>query len=161
MGVDAGVGSLTRLICRRLAGEDHAVVTVAGGSNRFRRRVCSDCPWRRDAVGEFPAEAFRLSANTGIQHLTHAADVEQALHTFACHQSGTEKPATCAGYILRGSDAISWRVGAATGKFMPSMVSDGGVALFGSYYEMAVANGVPADDPVLDGCRDWRAAEGE
>jgi len=32
-------------------------------------------------------------------------------------------------------------------------VSDGGVALFDSYAEMAIANGVEPNDPVLAPCR--------
>lgn len=149
---------MTRIVGRRMAGEDHAVVTVAGCSNTFRRKVCDDCPWRKDAVGKFPAEAFRLSANSATDgaNLTDAPSVESALHIFGCHQSGTEKPATCAGYILRGSDAIGWRIGVATGKFLPSMVDRAGVELHESYYEMAVANGVSENDPALDSCRPWR-----
>ena len=145
------------VIDRRMAGDDHAVVTVSGGGQRYRRRVCSDCPWRKDAVGIFPAEAFRHSANTGTDgaRLSDAASVDGALHTFACHQAGTEKPATCAGYILKGDDGIGWRIAVATGKFDPRQVRAGGAALFDSYFDMAVANGVPAGDPALDGCRPW------
>lgn len=150
---------MTRIVGRRMAGDEHAVVTVAGGSNRFRRRVCSDCPWRRDAVGKFPAEAFKLSANTGTDGAKMlGVSIEEAMHTFACHQSGAEKPATCAGYILRGSDGIGWRIAVATGKFLPAFVRDDGIALFDNYFEMAVANGVAADDAALDGCRPWRVA---
>jgi Family of unknown function (DUF6283) len=127
---------MTRIIGRRMAGEDHA-------------------------VGKFPPEAFRLSARNGARF--DPANVDEAFHMFGCHSSGTEKGATCAGYILRGSDGIGWRIGVATGEFVPSMVSDGGVALFESYYEMAVANGVATDDPALDGCRPCMssAAEGD
>jgi len=149
---------MTRIVGRRMAGDDHAVVTVAGGSNRFRRRPCSDCPWRLDAVGKFPAEAFKLSANTGTDGAKVLdTGIEEAMHTFACHQSGTWKPATCAGYILRSHDSIGWRIAVATGKFLPAFVRDGGVALFDNYFDMAVANGVAADDAALDGCRPWRA----
>ena len=73
-------------------------------------------------------------------------------HTFGCHQSGLGKPQTCAGYILRGDDAISWRIAVAMGQFDPKQVHSD-VDLFGSYYEMAVANGVPPDDPALEGCK--------
>jgi hypothetical protein len=75
-----------------------------------------------------------------------------ATHGFACHSSGTEKPATCAGYILRSPDAIGWRLAVAFGKFDPSKVSDGGHELHENYRAMAEANGVASDDPVLDGC---------
>lgn len=146
-----------KLINRRLAGSDHAVLTVEGGGRYYRREPCSDCPWRRDAVGKFPAEAFRHSINTG----TDGAKILQvgfddATHTFGCHQSGQKKPATCAGYILRGADAISWRLAVAFNKFDPARVKSGGIKLFDNYYEMAVANGLPPDDPALDACRPWR-----
>lgn len=142
---------------RRLAGEDHAVITVEGGGHHYRREPCPDCPWRLDAVEKFPAEAFRHSANTatdGAHMLT--VGVNEATHTFGCHQSGAGKPATCAGYILRGSDAIGWRLSLALGKFDPKQVRQGRARLFDSYFAMAVANGVPPDDPALDGCRPWR-----
>ena len=67
----------------RPAGEDHQVVSVQGAQKSYRKQPCSDCPWRVDAVGEFPAEAFRHSART-------AYDLSE--HVFACHESGVEKP---------------------------------------------------------------------
>ena len=144
---------VARAIERRLAGENHAVATVKGGAGLYRRSPCPTCPWRKDAVGEFPAEAFRLSANTATtaDKLLDCTD-DTWDHTFGCHQSGLGKPQTCAGYILRGDDAISWRIAVAMGKFDPNQVHSD-VDLFGSYYEMAVANGVPPDDPALEGCK--------
>lgn len=143
---------------RRSAGPEHQVVTVEGGSRSYRRSPCPTCPWRKDAVGEFPAEAFRHSAQTGADGATISGPdgLAEASHTFACHTSGTEKPATCAGYILRSQDAIGWRLAVIRGLFDPRQVSDRGIALFDSYYEMAVANGVPPDDPALRTCRPWR-----
>lgn len=149
----AGPGRVT---AQRLAGADHAVLTVEGGGHRYRRQPCDTCPWRLDAVGVFPAEAFRHSANTDTDgSMILNVGVDEASHIFGCHASGSRKPATCAGFILRGNGAIGWRLAVLAGKFNRSRVSDGGVALFDSYFDMAVANGVPADDPVLDGCRPW------
>lgn len=137
---------------RRMAGEEHAVITVEGGGGQYRRRPCEDCPWRKDAVGKFPPEAFRLSANTGTrsEHLMVAKDNWH--HTFGCHQTGPDKPVTCAGYIIKGYDAIGWRVAVSRRKFDPDKVRTN-VPLFEGYYEMAVANGVPPDDPTLEVCR--------
>lgn len=129
----------------RPAGPDHQVVTVESGQSGYRRRPCSDCPWRKDAVGLFPAEAFRFSART-------AYDMSQSV--FSCHQSGTARPATCAGFMLRGAQHnLSVRLGYITGHYKDD-VSDDGHELHGSYREMAIANGVPADDPVLKPCRE-------
>ena len=141
---------------KRLAGARHAVLTVEGSGSHYRREPCQRCPWRKDATGEFPSEAFRHSANTGADG-AKILDVgfDEATHTFGCHDSGPNKPATCAGYILRGNDAIGWRIAVALGKFDPTRVRSTS-PLFDSYFDMAVANGVAPDDPALDGCRPWK-----
>jgi len=129
----------------RPAGADHQVLTVEGGNGAYRKQPCPDCPWRKDAVGKFPAEAFKHSANT-------AYDMSQ--HTFGCHQSGKAKPTTCAGFLLRGAEHnMLVRIGAMKGRFKDD-VTDGGHELHDSYRAMAIANGVPSDDPVLLPCRD-------
>ena len=129
----------------RQAGEKHQVVTVEGGHAAYRRKPCSDCPWRKDATGEFPAEAFRHSAGTAY---------DMSRDTFACHQSGKRKPAICAGFLLRGADHnLAIRLGYMTGRFRND-VSDGGLDLHENYRAMAIANGVEPDDAVLAPCRD-------
>lgn len=134
-----------RITETRPAGENHQVVTSEGGRSTYRRKPCSDCPWRCDAVGEFPAEAFRHSARTAY---------DMSTHLFSCHQSGIEKPAVCAGFLLRGGDHnLQVRLGRMQGRFEDD-VTDGGVLLHDNYRAMAVANGVDADDPVLAPCRD-------
>lgn len=130
----------------RRAGENHQVVTVEGGKGNHRRQPCSDCPWRRDAVGVFPAEAFRHSAPT-------AYDMSE--RSFACHQSGTRRPATCAGFLLKGSEHnLTARLKRMKGEIDDDALTDGGHDLFDSYREMAEANGVPSDDPILTPCRE-------
>lgn len=141
----------------RPAGDAHQVITLDGGGQRYRREPCATCPWRVDMVGEFPPEAFVLAAPCGTSDLS-AIDapvwvMERLEHTFACHESGPERPATCAGYILRGDQAIGWRLALCFGAFDPAQVSDGGHLLHNSYREMAEANGVDADDPELRACR--------
>jgi hypothetical protein len=129
----------------RAAGPDHQVVTVEGGKGSYRRQPCSKCPWRVDATGEFPSEAFRHSAST-------AYDMAQS--TFACHASGTKKPALCAGFLLRGAaHNLSIRLKLIQGDSFGD-VHDGGHELHANYRAMAVANGVAQDDPVLAACRD-------
>jgi hypothetical protein len=130
----------------RPAGTYHQVVTVVSEKpNGYRRKPCSTCPWRVDAVGEFPAEAFRHSANTAY---------DMSDYEFGCHESGKEKPATCAGYLLRGAaHNLTTRIKVITGKVNPQAVSDDGLKLFESYREMAEANGIPPDDPILAPCR--------
>jgi hypothetical protein len=128
----------------RPAGSNHQVLTVEGGGCSYRREPCPTCPWRVDAVGEFPAEAFRHSANTAY---------DMAMNTFACHSSGAAKPATCAGFLLRGSaHNMGVRLGLAMGRYRLD-VTDGGHELHASYRDMAEANGVDPNDPVLAPCR--------
>lgn len=130
----------------RPAGPDHQVLTVEGStSSSYRREPCPDCPWRKDATGVFPAEAFRHSACT-------AHDMSK--HIFSCHQSGAKKPAMCAGFLLNGAaHNLAVRLKLHKGEISQD-VSDGGHELHESYRVMAVANGVPEDDPALARCRD-------
>lgn len=128
------------------AGTNHQVLSVKGGAKSYRRQPCDTCPWRVDAIGEFPAEAFRISAHTAY---------DAAFEMFACHSSGSVKPATCAGFILNGSmHNIGMRLKMSAKKIDPRQVSDGGVELFPSYRAMAEANGVSSSDPILSRCRD-------
>lgn len=129
----------------RPADENNQVLRVEGGGGGYRRRPCGGCPWRKDQAGEFPAEAFRISASTAY---------DMATETFGCHESGQDKPATCAGFLLKGSrHNLLVRMGVSKGKYRDD-VSDGGLELWDSYREMAEANGVEPDDPVLRKCRD-------
>lgn len=124
---------------------NNQVVTVEGGSGSYRRQPCAKCPWRVDATGEFPAEAFKHSAGTAYN---------MAQNTFGCHETGTKKPATCAGFLLRGANHnMAVRLGFISGRFKDD-VTDGGHKLHQNYRSMAIANGVAADDVTLVMCRD-------
>jgi Family of unknown function (DUF6283) len=132
----------------RPAGDDHQVLTIASDHKAHRREPCADCPWRVDATGVFPPEAFRHSARTAF---------DMAQETFGCHSSGSHKPATCAGFLLRGAEhnlkVRMDRVYAAMEGADMDDVHDGGHALHPGYVAMAVANGVDPDDPALAKCR--------
>lgn len=145
----------TRQVSVRAAGPDHQVVTLItsreGREGHGRRRCyrvepCGGCPWRVDQVGTFPSESFRLSART-------AYDLSEV--TFACHESGSVKPATCAGFLLHGATHnLAVRLAVIRGEVELDQVSDGGHLLHQSYRAMAVANGVAGIDPALVLCRD-------
>lgn len=127
------------------AGDDHQVLTVEGGHGGYRKKPCFDCPWRKDATGLFPPEAFVHSATTSY---------DMANNKFGCHQSGSEKPATCAGFLLNGAQHnLAVRLAKINGSINGD-VSDGGVELYKNYREMAVANGVDPQSPALKRCRD-------
>lgn len=129
----------------RPAGERHQVVSVTGGNHPHMTRPCATCPWRVDATGEFPAEAFRHSAETAY---------DMSMRVFSCHTAGPQKPRVCAGFLLRGADHnLSVRLGAMSGKYNLESVTDGGHQLHDSYRAMAVANGVHPDEDVLRPCR--------
>ncbi len=140
----------TKILDVKPAGDDHQVVTVTRSmenktSHLYRRTPCAKCPWRVDAVGEFPAQAFIHSAPTAY---------DMSDRTFGCHESGTSKPATCAGFLLRGADHnLRIRLAYIKGEIQDDL-DDDGLELFESYREMAVANGVDPDDSVLADCRD-------
>jgi hypothetical protein len=137
-----------RIVQQRPADDVWGVTSVESspGIPAFRRKPCGDsghqpCPWRRDApTGAFPAEAYRLSAPTAY---------DMATRTFGCHASGTDRPTTCAGFLLRGAgDNLAvrmWRTD------LSVVTSD--VELYDSYRQMAEANGVHPDDPALAPCR--------
>lgn len=123
------------------ADENHQVLTIQGGDRKFMKKPCKDCPWKKSAVGVFPAEAFRISAHTSY-------DMNQ--HSFGCHSAGSEQPKTCAGFLLNGSyHNLGVRLRLITGDYDLSQVSDGGHELFENYKAMAIANGVSPDDYCL------------
>lgn len=129
------------IVERHRCNDRHEVLSIEGRGT-YRREPCQECPWRLDApVGRFPVEAFRHSANT-----CHDA----ALRTFACHMSGADKPATCAGFLLSRSAIhnVAVRVGMSAGRLDLDQVSST-VPLYGDYRAMAIANGVDPDDPSI------------
>ncbi|PIG96912.1 DUF6283 family protein [Deinococcus sp. UR1] len=130
----------------RPAGSNHQVVTLEGRTEDGpMRQPCPTCPWRVDATGEFPAEAFRHSAPTAY---------DMAQNVFSCHTAGTERPRTCAGFLLRGAaHNMAVRMSVLAGRLNLSEISDGGHQLHDSYRAMAEANGVHPNDPVLTPCR--------
>lgn len=139
---------MTKIRARKRAGPNHEVVTVVTKEprKRWRRQVCKTCPWRTDIVaGEFPAEAFRISAPTCY---------DMAQSTFACHMSGKGKPATCAGFLLSDSSIHNLQVRLAHigGQMLPASVK-ATAPTHRTYKAMAVANGVDSADPVLKPCR--------
>jgi uncharacterized protein DUF6283 len=124
--------------------QDHQVVTIEGG-NGHRYRPCGECPWKVANAGTFPAEAFRVSAHTAY---------DAAMSTFACHEAGMENPKTCAGFLLRNAaNSLAVRIAVARGRFDLDSLSDGGHELHDCYVDMAIANGVDPEDPVLAPCR--------
>jgi len=141
-------GSHRRVTRVRPAGDQHQVVTIEGvrpaSDPLYRKRPCKKCPWRKDATGEFPAEAFRHSAETAY---------DMSRHVFSCHAAGVERPRICAGFLLRGAeDNLQVRLHRMIDAIGDD-VSDGGHELHASYAAMAIANGVPADDPAIQPCR--------
>lgn len=129
----------------RSAGPFDQVVTVEGGGGAFRKTPCSGCPWVKDNDGSFPAEAFRHSAPTAY---------DMSIRIFGCHESGTTRPAACAGFLLQGADHnLAVRLALLRGRIDPSKLNDGGRELHPCYASMAIANGVISTDPVLRPCR--------
>lgn len=127
------------------AGPNDQVVTVAGARGNYRKTPCPGCPWVKENVGQFPAAAFRHSART-------ASDL--STHRFGCHESGTTRPAACAGFLLRGADHnLAVRMDVLQGRIDLKTVHADGRELFNGYKEMALAHGVSPDDDALQQCR--------
>lgn len=131
----------------RPADEQHQVVTLTGvtGEAGHCRSPCPRCPWRKDAVGQFPVEAFRHSAETAR---------DMSTHIFACHAAGTQTPMLCAGFLL--SESADHNLAVRLRRIRQGKleeVSACGVELFPTYRAMAEANGVAPDDPALQGTR--------
>lgn len=133
----------------RPADEVSGVTTSEGyGPPLAQRSPCGGDqprPWRRDApAGQFPAEAFRLSAHTSY---------DQSEAVFGCHGADPRQPRVCAGFLLRGAgDNLAVRGWLTRGSLSVAVLPDG-VELYDSYREMALANGVDRDDPALAPCR--------
>jgi len=134
-----------KVLAVRPAGPGHQVVMAsAPGPTVYRTQACSECPWRRDSpVGAFPAEAFRISAETAY---------DMADKAFACHLGGAGT--VCAGFLNSGAaHNLSIRKAIANEKFSYADFPESEVPLYDSYREMAEANGVDPEDPFLKPCR--------
>lgn len=104
---------------------------------------CAECPWRRDVpAGRFPADRFRDLASTAE---------DASFRVFQCHKSTDDRPIACSGAILQNSaHNLTIRMARSAGL---KVDRPEGVALFSCYRDMAVANGVSADDQALARCR--------
>jgi hypothetical protein len=73
---------------------------------------------------------------------------------FACHMSGRNSQ-TCAGFLLSGGAIhnLLVRMALADERIALDKVTSS-VPLYPNYREMAIANGVDPDDPVLKPCRE-------
>jgi hypothetical protein len=134
-----------RVLRVRPADGEWGVFTVASPDPRSAQPApcagAEPCPWRRDApTGQFPAQAYRDSAATSQPGATRI---------FGCHSSTLEHPLTCAGWLLRGAQHHNQvQQALADGTLTLPELPDS-IELYGSYTDMAVANGVDPGDPAL------------
>jgi hypothetical protein len=117
----------------------------------FPRRVfpCDECPWRVTAEpGRFPACRYEDLAAT-------AGDAGIYSPMFGCHKGapGTDEDLGCAGWLaIAGREHAGVRLAVAMGRLPIEALLPGGnwPELYGSYAEMAAANGAgtePDDQP--------------
>ncbi|MFE4829958.1 DUF6283 family protein [Streptomyces sp. NPDC056672] len=137
-----------RIVAQRPAGDAWVTTAESDGPPVVPHSPCGGdepCPWRRDApAGQFPPEAYRLSAPTTYDQSTRA---------FGCHSSTPERVRVCAGWVLRGAgDNFRVRMWVLNGDIDVPHLPEG-VELYDSYREMAIANGVAPDDPAIAPCR--------
>lgn len=131
-----------RVVATRVADENNVVHSIVGGKGDYCKTPCAECPWVKENTGSFPAEAFRISANTAE---------DMSTHVFSCHMRGSKAPATCAGFLLKGADDnLAVRLKRMKGEMRE--IKEGDRELHGSYKEMAIANGVDPKDPAIAAC---------
>lgn len=120
-------------------------------------RPCAECPWRLDQPsGRFPADRYRALAATA-RHTDGICGVTAPL--FACHKSTEGRDIACAGWLaVCGADQLNMRLAVVRGRLDGAALQPGQdwPDLHPDYIALAVANGVPADDPALEGTRSSR-----
>jgi Family of unknown function (DUF6283) len=105
-----------------------------------RRYPCAECPFRRDVrPGQFTAARYEALRATSDQSGLHAP-------MFGCHKGepGTGADLACAGWLaVCGFDHLGVRLDVITGRLGQDALrpGDGWPELFGSYDEMAAAQG--------------------
>ena len=102
-------------------------------------RPCDECPWRVDAEpGRFPACRYEALRETTEQRL--------GAPLFACHKTPDGKERTCASWLaVVGHRHLGVRLAVAAGRLTEAALEpgEGWPELFGSYEELAEANGAP------------------
>ena len=135
----------SKIVQVRPAGDEHQVVSLRSTDKRYRRKPCEGCPWVVENTGDFPAEAFEHSAETSV---------DMSEHVFACHESGSERSSTCAGFLLNGSaNNMAIRLRTVRGEIDWDSIQEDGRDLHPNYRAMAIANGVDPESPALKDVR--------
>lgn len=113
---------------------------------KYQIKPCENCPWRTDVpTGQFSVDRFIALAKTAY---------DQALLQFACHKSPEGQEFGCAGFVLNGATHnLGARFAQSYGRLDCDAITSA-YPLFPNYRAMAIANGVPADHPALEACRD-------
>jgi Family of unknown function (DUF6283) len=106
-------------------------------------RPCDECPWRRDAdPGRFPACRYEaLAATAGGP----GAEAPLGAPMFACHKTPDGAARACASWLaVVGAEHIAVRLAVITGRLPMEALTpgEGWPVLYGSYEELAEANGV-------------------
>lgn len=121
---------------------------------KHRTFPCAECPWRRDAEpGKFGTERYETLRATcrseGVDGVGHSA---LQAPIFGCHKGepGTGDDLACAGFLaVEGYNSLPVRLAMALGNLPPGAVRRGKdwPELYGSYEELAEANGVDLPAP--------------
>lgn len=100
---------------------------------------CAECPWRKDVPpGRFPPERYVALRRTAQQGFGNPI--------FACHKTSEGQDNACVGFLLvEGDQNFQVRMAIIRGRLDPTRLKSP-YPLFGSYAEMAAANGVGRDE---------------
>lgn len=144
---DSVPGPRTARVVRERPGDDNWQVEARAyqGTAAAQPKLCAGenvCPWRRDApAGQFPPAVF--------EHSAPGNRTAGPRGRFGCHSSPPERALLCAGWLLAGADGNTEVVGMMDSGVLARPKLPDGVELYGSYAEMAIANGVDPDLPAL------------
>lgn len=100
------------------------------------KKTCRECPWKvSNPPGKFPPERYAALASTADRSHGFPQKV------FACHMTPEGGERACAGFVIVVSrDNVSLRLAVSQGQFKPDEI-EADDELYGSYAEMAAANG--------------------
>ena len=122
------------------------------------RKLCSDCPFKKDTPpGQFSSARYERLRALGVHDPAPREGQSFALKAmFACHQTGEGKEVACAGWLaVCGENSLTVRLNIALGALPEETLTPGKdwPDLFQDYDSMAAAQGGEWDDPEEEGAR--------
>lgn len=117
----------------------------------YVRRPCPECPWKRDSEpGKFPPERYQaLRCTSRRPDARGGTEAQLGDPLFACHMTHEGHEHACAGWLaVEGWGHLAVRIAVLSGAVPQCQLrpGPGWPALYGSYAELAAANGAGEED---------------